>query len=144
MASKKSRPDPPPKPEPKKKQNSLIGDKIRAGVVLSTKLREIAQEGTEFDNRPDGGGMITKAEALARLMWKMALGHTTKVEVADKGIIETIHAPDRGMIQLIWDRIEGRATPVNDNLHNKRKLPAKVSDANKDRLNNMAKEDNAN
>ena len=139
MASKKSRPDPPPKPEPKKKQNSLVGDKIRAGVLLSTKLRTIAQEATEHDDRPDGGGMITKSEALARLMWKMALGYTTKVHTKDKGTIETVHAPDRGMIQLIWDRIEGRAAPVNDNLQKKRKLPKKVSDANKELLNNMAK-----
>lgn len=141
MASKKSRPDPPPKPEPKKKQNSLIGDKIRAGVVLSTKLREIAQEATEFVEGPGGDVMVTKSEALARLMWKLALGYT---EIDIKAGIEKVIGPDRGMIQLIWDRIEGRATPVNDNLHNKRKLPAKVSDANKDRLNDMAKGDNAN
>lgn len=141
--AKKDKPDLPPKPEKKKKQNTLLGDKIRAGVVLSTKLREIAQEETQFIKDPEGDRMVTKAEALARLMWKMALGYK-ETEIKANGVVETIHGPDRGMIQLIWDRIEGRATPVNDNLQNKRKLPDKVSDANKQRLNDMAKPDNAN
>ena len=144
MAEKKNRPDPPPKPEPKKKKNTLIGDRSRAGIMLSTKLREIAQEETEFIKDPEGDRMVTKAEALARLMWKMALGHTTKVETADKGTIETIHAPDRGMMQLIWDRMEGRASPANENLQKKRKLPARVSEANKQRLNDMLKDKNDN
>ncbi len=145
---KKDRPKLPPKPEKKKekKQNSLIGDKSRAGRLLSSHLRKIAQEKTELVGEPSDECIGTKAEALARLMWKMALGHTTKVHTTDKGVIETVHAPDRGMIQLIWDRIEGRAVPVNEGLGKRRKLPAKVSDANKQRLNDMVpgKDKNAN
>ena len=117
------------------KKNSLVGDKIRAGTLLSTHLRKIAQEPTEFIKESDGDRMGTKAEALARLMWKMALGYTTTDVKTEK---EIIHFPDRGMIQLIWDRVEGRATPVNDNLTKKRALPKKVSEESKRRLNNMA------
>ena len=120
------------KKEPKK--NSLIGDKIRAGTLLSTHLRKIAQEKTEFIDGPDGDQMGSKAEALARLMWKMALGYE---ETTDDGKI-TIHFPDRGMVQLIWDRMEGRAAPVNENLIKKRALPKKVSDENKKRMNELA------
>ena len=41
------------------------------------------------------------------------------------------------MIALIWDRIEGRATPINDNLSKGRTLPKKVSDENKKRMNEL-------
>ncbi len=140
MAEKKNRPDPPPKPEPKKKQDSLIGDKRRAGIMLSTKLREILQEKTELVNGPDGECLGTKTEALARLMVKLALGYK---EVDIKTGLEKIFGPDRGMIQLIWDRVEGRASPANENLKKKRKLPAKVSDANKERTNRIATQGNA-
>lgn len=139
---KKSIPDPPPRPEKKKKQTTLIGDKVRAGVMLSTKLREIAQEDTELISGPDGECLGTKAEALARLMWKMALGYK-ETDIKAGVAVEKIIAPDRGMIQLIWDRMEGRAAPVNDSLRKKRKLPKKVSDANKTRLNDMIPGKNA-
>ena len=135
---KKDRPDPPPRPE--KKQNNLIGDKRRAGVMLSTKLREILQEKTELIDSPDGECLGTKAEALARLMVKLALGYK---EVDRKTGVEKTVGPDRGMIQLVWDRVEGRAAAANENLKKKRKLPAKVSDANKERTNRIATQDNA-
>lgn len=135
--AKKNRPDPPPRPEKKKKQGTLLGDKQRAGIMLSTKLREIAQEKTELIDGPDGECMGTKVEALTRLMWKMALGYT-ETNIKGDVAVEKIVGPDRGMMQLIWDRMEGRAAPVNDNLQKKRKLPAKVSDANKERANRIA------
>lgn len=144
--AKKNKPDPPPKPEPRKKekQNTLIGDKIRAGTLLSSHLRKIAQEETELVKGPDGDAMATKAEALARLMWKMALGYEeTNIKDGELGV-DIVHAPDRGMMSLIFDRVEGRAAPANENLKKKRKLPAKVSDANKDRMNKIAKDSNDN
>lgn len=131
--AKKSIPDPPPIPGPKKKK-SLLGDKRRAGLLLSSSLRTIAQEATEFIKDPEGDRMVTKAEALARLMWKMALGWTEKN--IGTGIV-TVHAPDRGMMSLIFDRVEGRAVPVNSALGKRRPLPNRVSDENKKRLNNM-------
>ncbi len=133
MDNRSDKPSPPPKPE--KKKPTLLGDKQRAGRLLSANLRRIAQEETELiavgtsEER-----MATKAEALARLMWSMALGY--KVVDAKSGL-ETVHAPDKGMIGLLWDRIEGRAGPVNDSDAKKRSLPKKVSDENKKRLNNM-------
>ncbi len=135
MADRKDKPDLPPKPEKRKvepKPTSMLGDKMRAGTLLSTHLRKIAQEATETTSE---GGMITKAEALARLMFKLALGYS---ELDVKTNIETIHAPDRGMIGLVWDRIEGRAALITDNAAKKRTLPKRVSDENKKRLNNMA------
>ncbi len=130
MSDKKDGPPPPPKPN--KKPTTLLGDKQRAGRLLSSHLRKIAQEATEVNSE---GGMITKSEALARLMFKMALGYTVK-DV--KTNVEITYAPDKGMISLLWDRIEGRAGPVNDSDAQKRSLPKKVSDENKKRANNLA------
>ena len=143
MADRKDKPDLPPKPEKRKvepKPSSMIGDRMRAGTLLSTHLRRIAQEETEFLDLPDGGRMGTKAEALARLMFKLALGYEERD--ADTNVV-TKHGPDRGMLGLIWDRIEGRAAPITDNAAKKRTLPNRVSDENTKRLNDMVTGDNA-
>ena len=145
------KPKPPPKRQPKKnppppkalkemlpKKPSLAGDKIRAGRQLSTFLRKIAQEKTEFMEGEDGEAMMTKAEALARKMFELALGG--KVYDVKKGK-DVILPPDRGMIALIWDRMEGRAVATDDSDMKKRKLPKRVSDANRDRLNEMVEAD---
>jgi hypothetical protein len=138
--NKKDRPELPPKPEKKSEEKkTLLGDKARAGRLLSEKLRQILQEETELVETPDGERLSTKYEALVRLMVKMALGYK---EVDIKTGKEVKHLPDRGMIQQVWDRAEGRAVPVNEGLGKRRPLPKKISDANKERLNSMAKKDN--
>ena len=132
---KKDEPNPPKRTPRPQIKTPTIGDKSRAGRLLSSYLRRIAQEETEFIEGPDGDRMGSKAEAMARLMFKLALGYETEDVKSNKIII---HGPDRGMIALIWDRIEGRATPVNDNLSKGRTLPKKVSDENKRRMNELA------
>ncbi len=117
---------------------TLAGDKIRAGRQLSTFLRKIAQEKTEFDPGGEGEEMMTKAEALARKMFELALGCTVFDVKRQKDV--TL-APDRGMIALIWDRMEGRAVATDDSETQKRTVPKKISDANKKRLNDMVKAD---
>ena len=76
-SNKKIIPSPPKAP--------TIGDKQRAGRLLSEHLRKIAQEETEFVIHPDGDRMVSKAEALARLMFKLALGYE---EIKDGGKVE--------------------------------------------------------
>lgn len=116
-------------------KSDLLGDKSRAGALLSNHLRKIAQEVSELVNDPEEGSrMATKAEALARLMWKMALGYK---EMDPKTNIETVVPPDRGMVGLIWDRIEGRAAASGDFADRKRSLPDRISDQSRNRLNNL-------
>ena len=74
-------------------------------------MREIANEETETVKDPNTGEdrMATKAEALARSIWKDALGYSeTKVD-KDGGRIELKHAPNKASQCLVFDRIEGRA-----------------------------------
>jgi hypothetical protein len=120
----------------------LLGDKMRAGTLLSSFLRKIAQEATEFVADPNQGDyMATKAEALARLMWKMALGY--KEEDVKTGKTTIIH-PDKGMISLIWDRVEGRAAISGDLGASKRTVADRISEQSKDRLNSLTQGSNAN
>ena len=133
MPKDKDKPKPPPKIIPSPPKAPTIGDKAHAGRLLSDYLRRIAQEETEFNL--DDDKMITKAEALARLMFKLALGWTEENVKDGK---KKVHNPSAGMIALIWDRIEGRSVPLADGDKQKRTLPKKVSEENKKRLNRLA------
>ena len=126
IQTKKIPPPPPPKPP------STLGQKSRAGRLLSHHLRLIAQEATEMN---DEGELISKSESLARTMFKLALGSK---EVDAKSGEEIVTVPDRGMIALIWDRIEGKAAPTDATDDKKMTLPKKVSAENKKRLNSIA------
>ncbi len=143
MSEDRDKPKPPPKPEkdiiPTPPKAPTIGDKIRAGQLLSNHLRKIAQEETEFiKGTSDNDRMITKAEALARLMFKLALGWEEEIENVKTGVkIIKMHNPSAGMIALIWDRIEGRSVPLTSGDKQGRTLPKKVSEESKNRLNRM-------
>ncbi len=138
MSENKDGPKPPPKPDkkiiPSPSKAPTIGDKQRAGRLLSSYLRKIAQEETEFVAGPDGDIMVSKAEALARLMFKLALGWKEDDVKTGK---KKVHNPSAGMIALIWDRIEGRSVPLVGDGGQGRTLPNKVSEESKNRLNRM-------
>lgn len=115
---------------------SQHGIKTKAGKLLSQFLKEIAQEKTELvkdENNEDQ--MATKAEALARKIWNMALGWK-EVEI-EKGIkSETFHAPDKAMMMLVFDRTEGR---VSTSVSGGKALSAakRVTEQSKNRLNEL-------
>ena len=149
MSESKDGPKPPPKPNkriiPSPLKAPTIGDKVRAGQLLSSYLRRIAQEETEFVEGPDGDIMVSKAEALARLMFKLALGWEEEIENIKTGAkIIKMHNPSAGIIALIWDRIEGRSVPLAGDDRQSRALPKKVSEESKNRLNRMVTGDNGN
>jgi len=88
------------------------GRKSKAGKLLSQYIREIAEEETETIKDADGTDvMATKAEALARKIWHMALGYKEYQGIGDKRC-EINHLPDRGMMAMILDRMEGRAPMI--------------------------------
>ena len=127
--------------------DQFLGDKIRAGRILSESLRKIMQEKTELVVDPeDGDRMGTKAEALMRIWVKHALGYSEQVEVdlpdGTTGFKEIVHGPDRVYGQLIADRIEGRVAAVTDEGIQRPTAAAKVSQLNKDRINRLSKNAN--
>ena len=113
------------------------GEKSRAGRLLSTFLREIAQEKTEIlsveGNIPK---KVTKARALAAQIWRRALGTYTYVDPATDVVKQP--PPDKQMIELIFDRCEGRVGTHDEEVKKDASVPDKVSQANKDKLNKLA------
>ena len=127
-----------------KKKPTIKNTKQRAGVILNSILRTVAEEVTEMvtvvglDGPEDK--MVTKAEALVRLGFKHALGFT-ETRVDDKGTeTKIVHPPDRVYGCMIWDRMEGRVAAVEPGKKEKRTIADRVGEQNKKRLNVIAKD----
>lgn len=122
----------------KKKSPKTDQGKIqKAGMLLSQFIRSIALEKTELVKVDGEDQMATKAEALARLVWKKALGYIEQ-RVDKDGLIDVYHPSDKTMIGLLWDRMEGRAPLMNPEKGNKRSIADKVSEQGKKRSNKIA------
>lgn len=72
---------------------------------LTQFLRAIAADASTID---DEGNLITKGEALARLLFKKALGYHES-EDPDDPSKKTYHKPEAWAMQMIWERLEGKA-----------------------------------
>jgi len=124
-------------------KNKLRSAKIKAGKLLSQHLREIAEEETEMIKGADGvDTMTTKAEALARKIWQMALGYKEYQGIGDKRA-EINHLPDRGMMGMILDRMEGRAPMIAAEGAGKMTAADKVSEQGAKRIAKAGKLENA-
>ncbi|KKN69817.1 hypothetical protein LCGC14_0437630 [marine sediment metagenome] len=124
------------------------GKKVIAGKLLSKFIREIASE--EYDDpiikaRGEEAVMVTKAEAIARHIWNVALGYVEEVDIHKDGVktgvkLET-HRPDKWAINIIWDRMEGRVGQADAKASSdKASLADKVSEQGKKRLAQIAKQ----
>lgn len=128
-----------------KKPLSPHGRKTRAGQLLSKWLRQIAEEETEVAVDTDGDNiMITKAEAIARLIWQRALGYVLESKNDDGTTHKEYFPPDRQLMSLIFDRIEGRAAMVTDSGPKKRSVADKVSEQGAKRIEQAGKIDATN
>ncbi len=85
--------------------------KAKASRMLSRYIREIAAEATVPVSDAEGENgirMETRAEALARQIWKMAEGYTEIVDGKEK-----IYPPSKDMITVLLDRMEGRVPTID-------------------------------
>jgi hypothetical protein len=129
----------------RKVKGNKRGKQTKAGKLLSGFIREIAGEETEFIKGDDGDDrMATKAEALARTIWKLALGYKEVVVKTDKsGVrseVKIPHDPNSTYIGIILDRTEGRAPLINDGKDGKLSVPDRISQEGKNRINNIIKD----
>lgn len=114
------------------------GLRTRAGKLLSSFIRQIAEEETEMVKDPDSGEdrMATKAEKLARDVWRDALGYTeTKIEKDMP--VDYIHPPSKVARAMLFDRIEGRAPLVVGEGDEKITVAERVSEQGKKRINEV-------
>ena len=129
------------------KEKSEHGKKIVAGKLLSKFIKEIASEVCDdpiLKAKGEDAVMVTKAEAIARYIWKVALGYSEEVEIYKDGVKVGIrpehHRPDKWAINMIWDRMEGRVGQADAKAGNdKASLADKVSEQGKKRLSQIAK-----
>ena len=120
----------------KLKQELESGNKQRAGRLLSTFLRAIAQEKIKIIGKDGMPREVTKARALAEQMWNRALGTHSYVDEKTGEI--KIPPPDKSMIDILFDRCEGRVGTHEEEVKKDASVPDKVSQANKDKLNKLA------
>ena len=114
--------------------------KQRAGTLLSGFLREILEEKTEVNDSVDDPQMISKAEKIARLMVKHAIGFT-ETRVNDKDVAyDVTYQPDRTYIAMVWDRAEGRVAAVEVGGKEKRRVSDKMGEQSKKRINSISKD----
>ena len=102
--------------------------------MITDFLKKIANEDTEMVQIRGEDVMVTKAEALARLMWKMALGFEESKITASGEVKDIIHNPDKGMMNTIIDRVEGRAIPTVTTGKGGRTVTDKISEQGKSRI----------
>ena len=78
---------------------------------LSKLLEEIGAESYEegyVDRTGTKIRVITKDEALARQIWRRALGYEENIVNMDKTVTHKVHSPDPKMQQFIIERREGK------------------------------------
>lgn len=121
-------------------QTNKSKTKQRAGTLLSGFLRTILEEKTEVNDSIENPQMITKAEKIARLMVKHAIGFTEQ-RLNDKDIAyDIIHPPDRTYLAMVWDRAEGRVAAVEPGKKERRTVADKMGEQSKKRINKISKD----
>lgn len=110
------------------------GNKKRAGHLISSFIRSVAQEKVAGDK-----GQLTRAEALARLLWDMALGVVKTVDMDTGKILVGYAPPDKHAMDVIMDRMEGRVGTFEDEKKKSESIPDKISRKNKNRINKLSK-----
>lgn len=103
---------------------------------LTRYLQRLAEE---IHTVEDGGDPISKAEALAALLWNKALGYTEQV-LKNGSWVEVSHPPESWAIHLVYDRLEGRVNTSDKGKDTGTEKPIheKVGEIAKARLNEAA------
>lgn len=117
------------KPVPKGKSGAY------SSRQLTQHLRELASDIHEMD---EGGELFTKGQALAKLVFDKALGHEEK-QIDDDGKEKMVyHKPEAWAIQLIWERMEGKAPQATPDDKKTLTAASKVGDLVKARINSLS------
>ena len=131
------------------KQKSTRKAKAEAKKLLTGFINDIALEDSDVTKvTGDEVGdveFISKAEALARYIWKAAAGYKETIVVVDaksgeRTTREKIHDPDKAYVIMLYDRMEGKAANTEAVADDSKPTAAdKVSALAKDKLNSIAR-----
>lgn len=104
-----------------------------SGKELTKHLRLLAMEA---EGLAPSGEPETKAETLARLLWKKALGYS-EVRLTESGSKEITCPPESWAIQLIYERLEGKVANSAPEEAGKISAAERVSDLARSRINGL-------
>lgn len=102
--------------------------------ALTAELRKLAEEQISVT---DAGDPITRAQALADLVWKMAIGWTELTRDSNGTQQQKYHPPVQWAIQFLMERIEGKPAQAVQETESGIKAAEKVRDLAKDRVNGL-------
>ncbi len=111
----------------------VTASKKSAEALLTDTLLSLAKEKTEVVE--NSTKRQTKAQALAGLIWKKALGYNEKSTADGK---TKYYPPATWAIQIIYDRLEGKAGPPEEKAGKRPKVTKRISDLAKSRANKIA------
>jgi len=118
------------------KELMQLGEKNRAGRVLSEYLRGIASEKTELIRDPDSGKtkIVSKGEALARAIWEKAMG----LEWDEQDGKYYCQGINLSWVKLLLERVEGKPGVNAEEMEQRQSIADRLSESNKERLNAIA------
>ncbi len=118
---------------------TVKNSRAKAGKLITHFIREVSKEETEHLRDENGvidDKMSTKAEALARLLWRMALGKSEFKEDPDsRGTIELPRNPNKGAMVQIIERLEGKVPAAINDDSGKRSVADRVTEQGTKRIN---------
>jgi hypothetical protein len=103
-----------------------------SGKELTRHLRLLAMEA---EGLSPAGDMETKAQALARLLWKKALGYSDVRKNPQGEAVEVSCPPEAWAIQLVYERLEGKVAQTAPDEAGKISAAERVTDLARSRIN---------
>lgn len=100
-------------------------------LYISKYLKELAEQARLVGG---SGPKETRAQTLAKILWKKALGYT---ETLDDGK-EKKHPPSQWAIACILERLEGRVGSIDDGKDLGQTIVDRIHELTKNRLNELA------
>lgn len=115
--------------------------KPSSGRGLGQLTRHLRALAAEIETSDDNGNPITRAEMLALVVWKKALGWIEPARMQGDVVLvkEVIHKPESWAIQLIYERIEGKAPQAILDEKGRMTAAEKVGELARSKLNAEAK-----
>jgi hypothetical protein len=118
-----------------------VADKVNPQRLLTDFLRDVGGEETELVTVDGTPAMVSKAEALARKLYLMALGGTTETK-NDKGEVKTVvFEPSLPAAKLIREWTEGKPSENKSASNVKGKRPERFDKNTGNRLSRVLRTD---
>lgn len=109
----------------------------KASRLVSKYITEMASiEDASMEDGDGGVRLAARAEKLAHIIWKNALGYT---ELDVKNNLDIVHAPSLSYMKMLLERLEGKVQDVSA-VKSKKSIADRVKDTTRSRLNKMAED----